>query len=133
MKYVLDVNVALKWVLNEVDSTKARRLRDNCGSRSTICYIAPVEQLGVLATLSRWRPRVQIPSGRWKRKGKQIVIKSSSSLKRVGWALASPGGRNPPAPSFAGSTPARRTYDVLRSLGSRPGRLSVQDATLSQW
>ena len=29
MKYVLDVNVALKWVLNEVDSTKARRLRDN--------------------------------------------------------------------------------------------------------
>ncbi|MGO9471194.1 MAG: type II toxin-antitoxin system VapC family toxin [Isosphaeraceae bacterium] len=29
MKYVLDVNVALKWVLNEVDSTSARRLRDN--------------------------------------------------------------------------------------------------------
>jgi len=29
MKYVLDVNVALKWVLNEVDSTKARRLRDD--------------------------------------------------------------------------------------------------------
>ena len=33
----------------------------------------------------------------------------SSFLKRVGWALASPGGRNPSAPSFAGSTPARRT------------------------
>ena len=29
MKYVLDVNVALKWALNEVDSTKARRLRDD--------------------------------------------------------------------------------------------------------
>jgi predicted nucleic acid-binding protein len=29
MKYVLDVNVALKWVLNEVDSPKARRLRDD--------------------------------------------------------------------------------------------------------
>jgi predicted nucleic acid-binding protein len=29
MRYVLDVNVALKWVLNEVDSTKARRLRDD--------------------------------------------------------------------------------------------------------
>jgi hypothetical protein len=42
-------------------------------------------------------------------RGREIVIKSSSSLKRVGWALASPGGRNPPAPSFAGSTPARRT------------------------
>ncbi len=70
MKSVLDVNVALKWVLNEVDSTKARRLRDNCGSRSTICYIAPVEQLGVLATLSRWRPRVQIPSGALEEEGK---------------------------------------------------------------
>jgi hypothetical protein len=29
MKYVLDVNVAFKWVLNEVDSPKARRLRDD--------------------------------------------------------------------------------------------------------
>jgi predicted nucleic acid-binding protein len=29
MKYVLDVNVALKWVLNEADSPKARRLRDD--------------------------------------------------------------------------------------------------------
>ena len=29
MKYVLDVNIALMWVLNEVDSTKARRLRDD--------------------------------------------------------------------------------------------------------
>ncbi len=29
MRHVLDVNVALKWVLNEVDSTKARRLRDD--------------------------------------------------------------------------------------------------------
>ncbi len=29
MKYVLDVNIALKWMLNEVDSTKARRLRDD--------------------------------------------------------------------------------------------------------
>jgi hypothetical protein len=28
MKYVLDVNVALKWVLNEVDSPEALRLRD---------------------------------------------------------------------------------------------------------
>ena len=29
----------------------------------TSTYQGPVEQLGVLATLSRWRPRVQIPSG----------------------------------------------------------------------
>ena len=33
MRYVLDVNVALKWVLNEVDSTKARRLRDDWRAR----------------------------------------------------------------------------------------------------
>jgi predicted nucleic acid-binding protein len=29
VKYVLDVNVGLKWVLNEVDSPKALRLRDD--------------------------------------------------------------------------------------------------------
>lgn len=29
MKYVLDVNVGLKWVLNEIDSRKALRLRDD--------------------------------------------------------------------------------------------------------
>lgn len=29
MKYVLDVNVALKWVLNEIDSPKPPRLRDD--------------------------------------------------------------------------------------------------------
>ena len=29
MKYVLDVDVALKWALNEVDSPKALRLRDD--------------------------------------------------------------------------------------------------------
>jgi len=29
MKYVLDVSIGLKWVLNEVDSAKALRLRDD--------------------------------------------------------------------------------------------------------
>ena len=29
MRYVLDLNVALKWVLDEPDSNKARRLRDD--------------------------------------------------------------------------------------------------------
>lgn len=29
MKYALDVNIALKWVLNEVDSDKAKRPRDD--------------------------------------------------------------------------------------------------------
>ena len=40
------------------------RVRIPLGARK--CKQGPVEQLGVLATLSRWRPRVQIPSGpRW--------------------------------------------------------------------
>lgn len=63
---------------------------------------ALVEQSGVLATLSRWRPRVQIPSG------------APCSLGCVGRALASPGGRNPPASGCAGSTPARRTWSRTR-------------------
>jgi predicted nucleic acid-binding protein len=29
MKYVLDASVGLKWVMNEVDSDKARRVRDD--------------------------------------------------------------------------------------------------------
>ena len=49
--------------------------------------------------------------------------------RRVGWALASPSGCNPPASGFAGSTPARRTRlnqadrDMARSSigsGHRP-------------
>ena len=99
-------------MLNEVDSTKARRLRDDwrvqihdllhcpCGAARSARHPVKVEAAGSNPVGG---------AGRGKGKGKDIVIKSSSSLKRVGWALASPGGRNPPAPSFAGSTPARRT------------------------
>jgi predicted nucleic acid-binding protein len=29
MKYVLDASVGIKWVMNEVDSDKARRIRDD--------------------------------------------------------------------------------------------------------
>ena|GEM_PF-6846223 len=47
------------------------------GPRSTICYIAPVEQLGVLAALSRWRPRVQIPPGALEEEGKEDCHKES--------------------------------------------------------
>src|SRR5690606_20354599 len=45
------------------------RVRIPLGARMNVCetcsrtLLGPVEQLGVLATLSRWRPRVQIPSG----------------------------------------------------------------------
>jgi predicted nucleic acid-binding protein len=33
MKYVLDASVGIKWVLNEIDCAKARRLRDDFRSR----------------------------------------------------------------------------------------------------
>ena len=33
MKYVLDINVGLKWVLNEVDSPQALLLRDEYRNR----------------------------------------------------------------------------------------------------
>ena len=29
MKYVLDASVGIKWVMNEIDSAKARQLRDD--------------------------------------------------------------------------------------------------------
>src|SRR5436853_6442475 len=83
----------------------------------------PVEQSGVLATLSRWRSWVQIPSGTLGGTVRKPAKRPSSNLgdrlwvrfppvllqARVGWALASPSGCNPPASGCAGSTPARRT------------------------
>lgn len=33
MKYVLDASIGIKWVMNEVDSAKARQLRDDFRSR----------------------------------------------------------------------------------------------------
>jgi hypothetical protein len=33
MKYVLDASVGIKWVMNEIDSPGARRLRDDFRSQ----------------------------------------------------------------------------------------------------
>ncbi len=33
MRYVLDASVGIKWVMNEVDSAEARRLRDDFGNQ----------------------------------------------------------------------------------------------------
>jgi hypothetical protein len=33
MKHVLDASVGIKWVMNEIDSAKARQLRDDFRSR----------------------------------------------------------------------------------------------------
>ena len=102
-----------------------------------------VEQSGVLATLSRWRSRVQIPPGtltaryaNWKSNEAQnfVIVCGFDShpchlqaTTSVGWALASPSGRNPPATGCAGSTPARRTDDGpfvyrFRTPASQAGR-----------
>jgi hypothetical protein len=50
---------------------------------NTSTYQGPVEQLGVLATLSRWRPRVQIPSGpHTKSRRKAALLLSPSGARR---------------------------------------------------
>ena len=70
-----------------------------------------VEQPGVLATLSRWRSWVQIPSGTLDGTVRKPAKRPSSNLGDrlwvrfppvllticVGWALASLSGCNPPA------------------------------------
>jgi hypothetical protein len=99
---------------------------------------------GRLARLSTGRSRVRLPSGaltqdRTVRQrpsgGPQTSVCAGSNparatrfeSRRVGWALVSLGGRNPPASGFAGSTPARRTdrrWPVRlsdRIPGSQPG------------
>jgi hypothetical protein len=93
----------------------------------------------VLATLSRWRSWVQIPSGTLSGTVRKPAKRPSSNLGEslwvrfppvllegcVGWALASLSGCNPPACSCAGSTPARRT--------DWPVRLSAKDTSPSSW
>src|SRR5262245_29265312 len=57
------------------------------GQRSEARALA--DQAGVVATLSRWRAWVRIPS--------RVLEVRNSELERVGWALASLSGCNPPA------------------------------------
>ena len=101
-----------------------------------------MEQPGVLATLSRWRSRVQIPPGTLSENGtvRKPVKRPSSNLGDrlwvrfppvplricVGWALACPSGCNPPA---FGHVQVQLLPDAL----IRPVRLSVEDASLSRW
>ena len=89
------------------------------------------EQSGVLATLSTWRSRVQIPSRalKWhgtpirQSDGFQTSVDVGSTPSRatrtatcVGWALAGPAGCNPVVPrDLGGSTPSRRTLNMARS------------------
>src|SRR5206468_2341056 len=63
MKYVLDASVALKWVLDEPDSAKAKRFRDEFRQQAHELLspdIFPVELAHVLAKTER---RGVIPHG----------------------------------------------------------------------
>ena len=104
----------------------------------------------MLATLSRWRSWVQIPSGALvfsERKGaryanwpsgqvQNLVIEGSNPSRAmiadnktfpcVGWALASPGGRNPPAFELW------RFNSVPTHSDRRPVRLAAGHLVLSQ-
>jgi len=97
---------------------------------------ALAEQPRVLATLSRWRSWVRIPSralaaetARWAGRHNSRAyplpacgLEARSCYRRsfcVGWALAGPRGCRPRSSGLGGSTPSRRTER------SRPGRLPV--------
>lgn len=99
-----------------------------------LCDIeASVEKSGVLATLSRWRPWVQIPSGALSVSG----IRGRPSRREicVGWALACLGGCNPPTlAGIASSTLAQRIVNcpVDDSARSSSG-LGCQGLNLTAW
>src|SRR6266702_2620623 len=68
------VRIPLGVRLTNVSSRRAQRIV--CDARLVevvLVQLGPVEQLGVLATLSRWRSRVQIPSGPLRSAGLQAA------------------------------------------------------------
>ena len=89
MKYVLDINVGLKWVLNEVDSPQALRLRE--GNRNQVheliapdCF--PLEAVHALTRAER-RKIIADASQFWG----EIMADSPllfPSLPLAPWALA---------------------------------------------
>ena len=89
-----------------------------------------VDQPGVVACLGRTRTLVRIqpsrlnrPRGAARSARHALTVEVAGSNPaadtddRVGWALVSLGGRNPPAPRCAGSTPARHTEPPCSSTG----------------
>jgi predicted nucleic acid-binding protein len=63
MKYVLDSNVALKWVLPEVDDAKAIRIRDEYGQGIHELLSPDVFPIEVAHSLARAERRGQIKHG----------------------------------------------------------------------
>lgn len=63
MKYVLDSSVALKWVLPEIDSGKAKRLRDDYENQTHALITPEVFPVEISHSLVRAERRQIIPFG----------------------------------------------------------------------
>ena len=63
MKYVLDSNISLKWVLTEADSDKARRLRGEFQNQVHELLAADVFPVEVAHGLAKAARRGVIPRG----------------------------------------------------------------------
>ena len=63
MNYVLDASVALKWVLPEADSDKARRLRDDSRNRVRSLLVPDFFPVEIAHALTRAERKKIIPVG----------------------------------------------------------------------
>jgi predicted nucleic acid-binding protein len=63
MRYVLDSSVAVKWVLPEIDSDKARRLRDDASSDIHTLFAPDVFSVEVAHALTRAERQGRIAVG----------------------------------------------------------------------
>jgi predicted nucleic acid-binding protein len=68
MRYVLDSNVALKWVLPETDDAKAIRIRDEFRRGIHVLYAPDVFPVEVAHSLARAERRGEIKQGEGARK-----------------------------------------------------------------
>src|SRR5262245_55421267 len=95
MKYVLDSNISLKWVLTEADSDKARRLRGEFQNQIHELVAPDVFPVEVAHALPRAERRGVIAQGEAERLWTNILstppqIRPYVPLLRIALALASP-------------------------------------------
>ncbi len=143
MKYVLDVNVALKWVLNEVDSTKARRLRDDWRAQIhelLVPDVFPFEAAHALTRAERRRligdavqfwgeirriapsssPRCRWPTAHWPSPGKHGSASTTASTSP--WRGGRAANWSPPTPGWWPRS-SRRSLSSSTWLPSPDGRI----------
>jgi hypothetical protein len=97
MKYVLDSNVVLKWVLPEADSDKAIRIRDEFGQGIHQLLGPDVFPIEVAHSLARAERRGDIKQGQHSRVGPEAKSR---------W--------------FTHGNPARRDHELDRQGDGRP-------------